>query len=182
MHSREEPMPNPVQMIKDDHERMRGLFEQFHEAQSPDEQKRLVEQALIDLEAHAKVEEQILYPAARELVGDEMLVDLAEEEHHGAKAYIMELARMEPSDSHYVAKFTVLTEVVQHHMEEEETEMLPMIEQVDSARLESIGEEMERRWPEFREEATRMVEGGFVENAKAAFEQLKQASGQSPAS
>jgi hypothetical protein len=174
-------MPNPVQMIREDHDRMRQLFREFDLASGAEQQKPLVDKALIDLEAHARVEEQILYPAARELIGDHMLVDVAEEEHHGAKAYIMELARMEPDDSHYAAKFKVLSEVVEHHMQEEESEMLPKLEQhADPARLQAVGEEMVQRWPEFRDEATQMVEGGLVENVKTAFGQLKQASGGSP--
>lgn len=177
-------MPNPVEMIRTDHDRMRGSFDQIEQMgpSGGDAQKQLVHEVLTDLEAHAKVEEEIFYPAARELVGDGLLVDMAEEEHHGAKMYVMELARMEPDDPHYLAKFKVLREVVEHHMEEEEHDILPKIAAADGTRLEQIGQEMERRWPGFRDEAAKMVEGGFMENLKGAFEQLQQARGKSPGS
>jgi hypothetical protein len=167
---------NPVELIRQDHERIKGLFRQFEQANGNEEKKRIVEETLIGLEAHAKVEEEIFYPAVRRLTHEDQLVDMAEEEHHGAKMFVMELARLGPDNPHYEAKFRVLREMVEHHIEEEETQALPKIAQAGDG-LDEIGREMESRWPDFREEAKSMVQGGPMATAKGMFEQAKEAMG-----
>jgi hemerythrin superfamily protein len=153
------------------------LFQSFRRSESEAEKKAIAEELLASLDAHAKAEEEIFYPAVRESTGDELLMDMAREEHHAAKMFVMELARMEPGDPRYEAKLFVLQQDVDHHMLEEETDILPRAEQLGAEWLEMIGTQMAERWPEFRAEAESMVQGGFMANAKGLFEQAREAMG-----
>jgi hemerythrin-like domain-containing protein len=121
---------NPaVAMLKDDHERVKSLFDQFGEAKSRPAKLKIVRAALTELKVHAAIEEELFYPAVRKPVGKEVMNE-ADEEHHVAKLLVAELDRMDGSESHFDAKFTVLAESVRHHIKEEENEMLPKAERV----------------------------------------------------
>ena len=116
---------NPaVSLLKDDHERVKGLFEQFEAAKSRGAKLKLVRVALAELKVHAAIEEELFYPAVRKRIGKEIMNE-ADEEHHVAKLLIAELDTMDGTESHFDAKFHVLAENVRHHIQEEEDEMLP---------------------------------------------------------
>jgi hypothetical protein len=85
---------------------------------------KIVRAALVELKVHAAIEEEQFYPAVRKPAGKEIMNE-ADEEHHVAKLLIAELDAMDGSESHFDAKFKVLTENVRRHIEEEEGEMLP---------------------------------------------------------
>jgi hemerythrin superfamily protein len=119
---------NPaVAILKEDHSRVKVLFDQFEAAKSRAAKKKIVRQALGELKVHAAIEEELFYPAVRKPVGKEIMNE-ADEEHHVAKLLIAELDVMDGSESHFDAKFTVLAENVRHHIKEEEDEMLPKAE------------------------------------------------------
>jgi hypothetical protein len=116
---------NPaVSLLKEDHDRVKELFNQFEVAKGRAAKKKIVRQALTELKVHAAVEEELFYPAVRRPVGKQVMNE-ADEEHHVAKLLIAELDAMDGSESHFDAKFTVLAESVRHHIREEENEMLP---------------------------------------------------------
>lgn len=121
---------NPLDMLKEDHQAVQGLFSQFEEADRRGRQ-RIAEEALTMLEIHAKLEEDLIYPAIAEAIDDEELINEALEEHHVATLLIKELRKMEPKNERYAAKFKVLSEMVKHHIEEEEGETFPQAEQAD---------------------------------------------------
>jgi hemerythrin-like domain-containing protein len=77
------------------------------------------------LEIHAELEEELIYPAIREGIEDDTLMNEATEEHHLVHVLIAELKELEPSEDSFIAKFTVLGELVKHHVNEEEGEMFP---------------------------------------------------------
>jgi hypothetical protein len=132
--------PNPViEMLKEDHQKVKDLFEEFKEAEDSRTKQRIVDTALTELEVHAKLEEGLIYPAIRPELDEDDLMDEALEEHHVVHLLIAELKRMKPSDDRFDAKFTVLGESVQHHIKEEEAEMLPKAEgsDIDWDRLET---------------------------------------------
>src|SRR4051812_18089518 len=107
---------NPAAAIlKDDHERVRGLFDQFEAAKGRAAKGKIVRRALAELKVHAAIEEELFYPAVRKAVGKEVMNE-ADEEHHVAKLLIAELDRMDGSESHFDAKFLVLAENVRHHI------------------------------------------------------------------
>src|SRR4051794_13146050 len=102
--------PNPASaLLKEDHEKVKGLFDQFEKAKGRVAKKKIVRQALTELQIHAALEEEIFYPTVRAKVGKEIMNE-ADEEHHVAKLLIAELDRMDGSESHFDAKFTVLAE------------------------------------------------------------------------
>jgi hemerythrin superfamily protein len=121
---------NAVELLREDHRKVQDLFEEFEGADTRSRQ-RIIGQALTELEVHAKIEEGVIYPAIREVLNEEDLMDEALEEHHAAELLIKELRKMGPKDERYRAKFKVLAEMVKHHIEEEESQILPQAEESD---------------------------------------------------
>lgn len=132
--------------LKDDHKRVKKAYKDFQKLDiesDPDACQAIVEQVCQELTVHATLEEELLYPAARE-AAEEDLIDEAEVEHETVKALIAQLEGMSPQDEKYAARFTVLCEYVLHHVKEEEGEMFPQLER---ARLdwEAMAAEMAER-------------------------------------
>ncbi len=139
-------MADALQLLRDDHKRVKDLFNQFEGAEDTRLKGEIVKRALMELEIHAEIEEKIFYPAVRkEAAADEDQMDEAEEEHHVVKLLIAELRRMKPGAQRFDAKFTVLAENVKHHIDEEESEMLPKAAELGMARMNELGAEMEQR-------------------------------------
>ena len=115
-------------MLREDHKKVKGLFEEFEQAEDATTKQRIVETALTELEVHSKLEEELIYPTIRAEIDDDDLMDEALEEHHVVHGLLGELKKMKPSDERYDAKFTVLAENVRHHIKEEESEMFPKAE------------------------------------------------------
>lgn len=153
-----------VQILKEDHKKVQDLFKQFEDAGNPEEKKAIVDHAIVELEAHALLEEEIVYPALRRLAGEED-VDEAEEEHHVASMLMEELMDMQPQDARYDAKFTVLSESVRHHIQEEEKAMLPKLGNLGGEELMHMADRMTQRREEFLEEfqERRVTVGAGVE-------------------
>ena len=136
--------PNPAAaMLKEDHELVQGLFDQFEATKARATKRKLVRQALAELKVHAAIEEELFYPAVRKAVGKDLMNE-ADEEHHVAKLLIAELDQMDGSESHFDAKFLVLAENVRHHIKEEENEMLPKA-QTAKLDFQALAEKMRRR-------------------------------------
>jgi hemerythrin superfamily protein len=126
--SQEASASSMTDMLREDHKKVKGLFEEFEQADDATTKQRIVETALMELEVHAKLEEELIYPAIRTEIDDDDLMDEALEEHHVVHGLIGELKKMKPSNDRYDAKFTVLAENVKHHIKEEESEMFPKAE------------------------------------------------------
>ena len=142
-------MPEAIEMLREDHQKVKDLFEEFEKAEEDGEKGQIVHAALNALEIHATLEEEIFYPAVREQIDDDDQMDEALEEHHVAKLLIGELQEMKPGDDHFDAKFKVLAESVKHHIEEEESEILPKAQDADLDQ-ERLGEEMTERKEELQ--------------------------------
>src|SRR5436190_7133915 len=107
---------NPaVSILKEDHQKVKELFDQFENARTRSAKLKLVRQALIELKIHAAIEEELFYPSVRRPVGKDIMNE-ADEEHHVAKLLIAELDSMDGSETHFDAKFVVLAENVRHHI------------------------------------------------------------------
>src|SRR4051794_22977651 len=110
---------NPaVSLLKEDHTRVKELFDQFGAAKGRAAKVKIARRAITELKVHAAIEEEIFYPAVRKPIGKQIMNE-ADEEHHVAKLLIAELDVMDGSESHFDAKFKVLAENVRHHIEEE---------------------------------------------------------------
>ena len=122
-------------LLTADHRTVKGLFKEFEKLSKQDdsneEKAQLVRQICNELTVHAQVEEEIFYPALREAIDDEDLMDEADIEHASAKDLIAQLEGMEPGDDHYDARVTVLGEYVDHHVKEEEGEMFSKARKAD---------------------------------------------------
>jgi hemerythrin superfamily protein len=146
----EEPnMPSATQMIRQDHKKVEGLFKKFEQTKGAQAKRRLAENAMAELEVHAALEEEIFYPAVKREVDDGSLVQEALEEHQTVKQLISELRGMEEADDEFESQFSELVENVQHHVEEEENEMLPKVEESELD-LNSLGQQMSERKQEMQ--------------------------------
>src|SRR5512147_919293 len=114
-----------AKLLIEDHRKVQNMFEQFKKLGEDDieEKEDLVRMACTELRIHTMLEEEIFYPALRGELDDESLLDEAEVEHTVAKQLIGELEEMSSDEELYDAKFTVLSEYVNHHVSEEENEM-----------------------------------------------------------
>jgi hemerythrin superfamily protein len=120
-----------IEMLREDHRKVKDLFEEFENTEDSKEKQQIVGKALAELQVHAKLEEEIIYPAIRSEIEEQDLMDEALEEHHVVHTLVAELKKMKPSSERYDAKFTVLGESVKHHIKEEEGQMLPKAEKCD---------------------------------------------------
>jgi hypothetical protein len=142
---------NAIASLKADHEKVKALFTRFEKGKDRATKMTIVGEALEELSIHAILEEEIFYPAVREEIDDEDVMNEADEEHHVAKILIAELEEMDGSESHYEAKFTVLAESVRHHIKEEEETMLPKAQKTEID-FDALGEEMLERKEELLSE------------------------------
>ena len=141
---------NPaVSMLKEDHDRVQRLFDQFEKAKDKPAKRKIVREALTELKVHAAIEEELFYPAVRKTIGQEIMNE-ADEEHHVAKVLVAELEKMTGDEDHWDAKFKVLAESVRHHIKEEEGEMMPKIKGKGSE-MEDLGVRMAERKEELKE-------------------------------
>jgi hemerythrin-like domain-containing protein len=138
-----------IALLKQDHRTVKQLFREFEGLgnRAYVSKQRIVTQALQELEIHAALEEEIFYPAvdAKATKEGKKLVDEAVEEHHVVKVLMAELLALTPEDERFDAKFTVLIENVEHHIEEEETEMLPDAAKRLAGELDDLGGQLQRR-------------------------------------
>jgi len=144
-----------ISLLTDDHAEVAELFEEYEELvdeDAPDEDRQaLAERICAMLTMHATVEEEIFYPAAREALDDQRILDQAEVEHATAKDLIEQIQSMDPDDELYDAKVKVLGEYVTHHVQEEEGEIFPQCQTAEMD-LDQLGEEIGARKEELMEE------------------------------
>jgi hemerythrin-like domain-containing protein len=135
-----------IVLLKQDHKEIRKVFRDFEKAgpNAKATKGKLVEKMLELLTVHTYVENECVYPAARERVPDiEQHVLESYEEHHVADVLCMELKMMSPDDERFEAKTSVLIENVSHHIEEEESEWFPrMREAMGRKELQELGEQV----------------------------------------
>ena len=130
-----------IAILKSDHAKVKGLFEQFENTAKMREKKKIAAEAIMELKLHAEIEEKIFYPVVRKKLDEENIMNEADEEHHVAKLLIGELDQMDGSEDHWAAKFIVLAENIRHHIKEEEGEMFPKARKKDID-FEAIGQKL----------------------------------------
>ena len=139
-----------IKMLKDDHRKVKGLIREYADAGDDafKARQQIADQIFAELEVHTTLEEEIFYPAVRATTDEAGKGHVAEgmEEHHVVKILIEELKALTPEDEAFGAKFKVLSENVEHHMKEEEDELLPDAKKkLGHDGIEVLGEQMDSR-------------------------------------
>jgi len=143
-----------IALLKADHRKVEDLFEQFEKAREKDRKEKLVKQICTELTIHAMIEEEIFYPACAGQVKDDDLLDESYVEHDGAKVLISELGKSDPDNEFYDAKVTVLSELIKHHVKEEEKRAEGLFAEAKDAGLDmaALGERLMQRKQELMAE------------------------------
>jgi hemerythrin superfamily protein len=139
-------------LLKKQHREVKSLFKKLQDADDGRMRRQLMTEIARNLEAHTAIEEEIFYPAVRGLESrkaEEMVLE-AHEEHHVVKLVLADLPRVNPEDERFEAKMTVLSELVEHHVEEEEKEMFKLAQKLGKDALEELGEQMAERFEAVR--------------------------------
>ena len=141
---------DPIALLKKDHREVEQLFKEYEKAGDSAHAKKqgLFEEIRSALEPHMDIEETIFYPAVKKIRDAEIKDEVreADEEHHVVKLLLGELSKMKPQDEQFDAKMTVLQENIEHHVKEEEDDLLPDAKKhLSSEKLEELGSQMAKR-------------------------------------
>jgi len=109
-----------ISLLKADHRQVASWFSSFEKTRSEMRKQQLATRICRALKVHTRIEEEIFYPAFLEQAQDEDMHHEAVVEHDAAKKLIAEIAAATPTDEYYDAKVTVLSEMIKHHVKEEE--------------------------------------------------------------
>lgn len=137
---------NAIELLKHDHRKVDALFAEL-ESESSDERKlELGRTICVELTVHTRIEEELFYPAAKEALSDEQddLIAEAAVEHDSLKRLIADIDGSAVGEELFDARFTVLKEYVQHHVKEEENELMPAVERTEID-LDALGEQLAER-------------------------------------
>jgi hypothetical protein len=135
-----------IAMLKADHREVEDIFAKFEKASGKDRKQKLAEQVCLELKVHTIIEEEIFYPACRGQI-DEADLNEAYVEHDAAKTLINEIEAGGPDEAFYDAKVKVLSEMIEHHVEEEEKRSEGMFSQARAAGLDmdALADQMRAR-------------------------------------
>lgn len=135
-----------VAMLKADHRKVEEIFASFEKARGKDRKKALAEQACLELKVHTIIEEEVFYPACRGQVEEDMLNE-AYVEHDAAKLLINDIEAGGPDEAFYDAKVKVLSEMIEHHVKEEEARSEGLFSRARAAGLdmEALADRMRAR-------------------------------------
>ncbi len=138
--------PDAIALLKADHRTVEELFEKFEGAKGDGAKEKIARQICLELTVHAQIEEEIFYPACEGKIEEDLLKE-AYVEHDGAKVLIAEIEAGGPDDDYYDAKVKVLSEQIEHHVEEEEARMEGMFSQARKAGLDmdALGDQLRAR-------------------------------------
>jgi iron-sulfur cluster repair protein YtfE (RIC family) len=135
-----------IELLKEDHKKVSGIFEKLEPTteNAVKTREELFAKLKNELDIHARIEEQIFYPAIKQAEETHDITLEAFEEHRVVKRLLAELEAMPVSNEQWGAKLKVLQENVEHHVEEEEGEMFPSTRKVLSKeQIEELGTRME---------------------------------------
>lgn len=144
-----------IALLKADHREVEEWFEQFEKSRSEDKKARLAQQICQALKIHTKIEEEIFYPAFLEATSDKDIHHEAVVEHDGAKKLIALIEASGPSDEYFDSRMKVLSEMIKHHVREEEKRDGMFAEARDSDMdLDALGEQLRERKEELSAKGT----------------------------
>ena len=138
---------DPIQLLTEDHEKVKGLFRQYEQATDASQKQQVARTVFTELQIHSALEKELFYPAvARKGDPDEKaLVEHSYHDHAAVEELIGELQAMQPTDPQYDAKFRELSGNVLEHAQEEEERMFPDARTELGDDLAALGEQMQAR-------------------------------------
>ena len=149
-----EETPDAITLLKADHRQVEDWFGQFEKARDAERKQTLATQICNALKVHTAIEEEIFYPAFLEATEEKDIHHEAEVEHDGAKKLIAEIEASSPDDDYFEAKVSVLSEMIKHHVKEEEGPGGMFSKSRDSDMdLDQLGEQLAMRKAELEAEA-----------------------------
>lgn len=137
--------PDITTMIRMDHTHVLALLRRFKPDTSAARKRALVENACLALEVHAQLEEEIFYPALREVTGPNPILDKSVPEHDRMRTLITTLRTMPQESVVFDDAFRMLMREVLHHVADEETIVLPLAEELIPDQLTALGLQMTKR-------------------------------------
>src|SRR5215213_8180579 len=140
-----------IALLKEDHRKVEKLFKDFEGAKGEGRKQKLAQQICMELSIHTKIEEEIFYPACDGKVEEDLLKE-AYVEHDAAKVLIAEIEAGDgESDDYFDAKVKVLSEEIEHHVEEEEGDLFKRVREADLD-IKALGEQLAARKQELMRE------------------------------
>ena len=133
---------NAIEMLQSQHEEVASLFDKIEDAPTLLRKQQIFEALADALAVHVTIEERHFYPAVRAKRTEDILL-ASLEEHVGIKRGLTDLLGTPVGDQAFDAKLSVLRELVDRHLEEEEMDLFPKVEQLlDEETLVAIAREM----------------------------------------
>jgi len=114
-----------IALLRADHKKVSELYTQYESTRSPAKKKALVATICMELSVHARVEEEIFYPAVKAALKDKEMIPEAQVEHASLKELIAQVKDREPDGEMFDAKIKVMSEYTKHHVKEEQNEIFP---------------------------------------------------------
>lgn len=151
---------NAIDLLKADHERVKAILTQLSDSTERAVKKRveLINKLEMEITIHTRLEEEVLYPAYKKAGGkeEEVMYYEAKEEHRTVDSLVLpDLKVTDPSTPEFAGRVKVVKELLEHHIEEEETEMFPQAKKLlGKAALEELGQQMETLKAQYKKEMT----------------------------
>ncbi|MFL1514273.1 hemerythrin [Pseudomonas prosekii] len=151
---------NAIDLLKADHERVKAILTQLSDSTERAVKKRveLINKLEMEITIHTRLEEEVLYPAYKKAGGkeEEVMYYEAKEEHRTVDSLVLpDLKVTDPSTPEFAGRVKVVKELLEHHIEEEETEMFPQAKKLlGKAALEELGQQMEALKAQYKKEMT----------------------------
>lgn len=137
-----------LNLLKEDHKEVSDLLEQMSKTTERGAKKRqqLFEEMKTALIAHSHAELEVFYKPLLEKGDEQDPLLEAEVEHQVVERLLMDIEQTDPTDEKWLAKVTVLQELIEHHVKEEEKEIFKMARDTfEKDELEQMGQEFEAR-------------------------------------
>jgi len=147
------PAGDAIALLKADHRKVEDLFDKFEKARDEKRKQALAREICTELTIHAMIEEEIFYPSCEGKIEGEEVLEEAYVEHDGAKVLISEIMS-NLNARFFVAKVTVLSEMIKHHVKEEEKRAEGLLAQAKAAGLdmEALGDRLMTRKHELKQQ------------------------------
>lgn len=146
-----------LRLLKEDHDKVKKMLDELESTteRGVKTREQLFTKVRQELEVHETIEEQIFYPALKDHPKTKEIALEAYEEHHVVDTVMAEIEGLAYDDEKWGAKFAVMKENLEHHIEEEEGEMFKQAKQVfDEDELTQLGERMMARKQELMQQAS----------------------------